>query len=78
MGYWLDLDKPYVTCDTSYIESVWYILSDFFKKGLIYKGHKILPFCPRCETVLSDAEVSQGYAEKVSPSVVTITAEKAK
>lgn len=69
IGYWLDLDKPYVTCDNSYIESVWYILSDFFKRGLIYQGHKILPFCPRCETGLSSHEVAQGYSEVADPSV---------
>ncbi len=69
MGYWLDLDKPYMTCDTSYIESVWHILSDFFKRGLIYKGYKILPFCPRCETGLSSHEVAQGYKEISDPSI---------
>ena len=69
MGYWLDLDNPYVTCDNSYIESVWYILSDFFKRGLIYKGYKILPFCPRCETGLSSHEVAQGYREVADPSI---------
>jgi isoleucyl-tRNA synthetase len=69
IGYWLDLDQPYVTCDNSYMESVWYILSDFFKRGLIYQGHKILPYCPRCETGLSSHEVAQGYKEVEDPSV---------
>jgi len=69
MGYWLDLDKAYITCDNYYIESVWNILSDFFKRDLIYQGHKILPYCPRCETGLSSHEVAQGYKEVKDPSI---------
>ncbi|MCD6502319.1 class I tRNA ligase family protein, partial [bacterium] len=50
IGYWLDLSKPYVTCDTDYMESVWWLLAEFFRAGLIYRGHKVLPYCPRCGT----------------------------
>ena len=63
MGYWVDLDNPYITCDNNYIESVWWILKQFFDKNLIYKGHKIQPYCPKCGTALSSHEVSQGYKD---------------
>ncbi|MFQ5770101.1 MAG: isoleucine--tRNA ligase, partial [bacterium] len=69
IGFWLDLDHPYITYENNYIESVWWILSEFWKKGLIYRGHKILPYCPRCETPLSSHEVSQGYQIVSDPSV---------
>lgn len=69
IGYWLDLDRPYVTYHNSYIESVWAILKEFWKAGLVYQGHRIVPFCPRCETSLSSHEVSQGYKEASDPSV---------
>lgn len=63
MGYLIDLDNPYITLDNNYIESVWWILKEFFKAGLIYEGHKILPYCPRCGTGLASHEVAQGYKE---------------
>jgi isoleucyl-tRNA synthetase len=69
IGFWLDLDHPYITFENGYIESVWWILKSFFDKGLIYQGFKILPYCPRCETPLSSHEVSQGYKEIKDPSV---------
>lgn len=69
IGFWLDLDHPYITFENSYIESVWWILKTFFERGLIYQGFKILPYCPRCETPLSSHEVSQGYKEIKDPSV---------
>ncbi len=69
MGYWIDLDNPYITLDNNYIESVWWILNDFFKKDLIYKGHKIVPYCPSCGTPLSSHEVAQGYMDVEDPSV---------
>ncbi|HEX9917143.1 MAG TPA: isoleucine--tRNA ligase [candidate division Zixibacteria bacterium] len=69
IAYWLDLDDAYMTCSNEYIESVWYILSQLFEKGLIYQGHKIIPYCPRCETPLSSHEVAQGYDEISDPSV---------
>jgi isoleucyl-tRNA synthetase len=69
MGYWVDLSDPYVTCSNDYIESVWYILRTMWDRGIIYKGHKILPYCPRCGTPLSSHEVAQGYTEAKDPSV---------
>jgi isoleucyl-tRNA synthetase len=69
IGYWLDLDDPYITFKNDYIESVWWILNEFWKKDLIYQGYKILPYCPRCGTPLSSHEVSQGYKEIKDPSI---------
>jgi isoleucyl-tRNA synthetase len=69
MGYWLDLDHPYVTYTNDYIETVWWILKRFWERGLLYEGHKIVPFCPRCETSLSSHEVSLGYKDVDDPSV---------
>lgn len=69
MAYWIDLDNPYITLDNSYIESVWWILNDFFKRDLIYKAHKIVPYCPSCGTPLSSHEVAQGYRDVEDPSV---------
>ncbi len=61
VGFWLDMDNPYITYDDNYIESEWWSLKEIAKKGLLYKGHKIVPYCPRCGTALSSHEVSQGY-----------------
>jgi isoleucyl-tRNA synthetase len=69
MGYWVDLQHPYVTFDNKYIESIWWALKQYFNKGLIYKGYKIQPYCPRCETPLSSHEVSLGYKDVKDPSV---------
>ncbi|MDH4157344.1 MAG: isoleucine--tRNA ligase, partial [candidate division Zixibacteria bacterium] len=69
IGYWLDLDDAYVTLTNDYIETVWWILKNFFDRGLIYEGYKTVPFCPRCETGLSSHEVAQGYEEVQDPSV---------
>lgn len=69
MGYWIDLSDPYITCTNEYVESVWHLLKLMWEKGLIYKGHKILPYCPRCGTPLSSHEVAQGYADAEDPSV---------
>jgi len=69
IGFWLDLDNPYVTYTNDYIESVWWILDNFFKRDLIYKGHKILPYCSRCGTPLSSHEVSLGYKDVSEPSI---------
>ena len=63
MGYFIDLENPYITLDNNYIESVWWILNKFFNEGFIYEGHKILPYCPRCGTGLASHEVAQGYQE---------------
>jgi len=69
MGYWVDLSDAYVTCTNEYIESVWHILKTMWDRGLIYRGHKILPYCPRCGTPLSSHEVAQGYEDAKDPSV---------
>ena len=61
VGYWVDMDNPYVTYDDKYIESEWWALKKMHEKGLLYKGHKIVPYCPRCGTALSSHEVAQGY-----------------
>ena len=61
VGFWADMDDPYVTYHDNYIESEWWALKEIWNKGLLYKGFKIVPYCPRCGTPLSSAEVSQGY-----------------
>lgn len=61
VGFWADMDEPYVTYHDDYIESEWWALKEIWNKGLLYKGFKIVPYCPRCGTPLSTAEVSQGY-----------------
>ncbi|HIX09143.1 MAG TPA: isoleucine--tRNA ligase [Firmicutes bacterium] len=70
VGYWVDMDHPYVTYHDDYIESVWWALKEIYKKGLLYKGHKIVPYCPRCGTALSSHEVAQGYKDVKETSVV--------
>lgn len=70
MGYFIDMDNPYITLDNDYIESVWWILNKFFKEDFIYEGHKILPYCPRCGTGLASHEVAQGYQEDKTNTVV--------
>ncbi len=70
MGYLIDLDHPYITLDNDYIESCWWILKEFFKAGLIYEGHKILPYCPRCGTGLASHEVALGYKEVKTNTVI--------
>lgn len=61
IGFWLDLKNPYVTYQPEYIETLWWIIQRFWKKKLLYRGHKVVPFCPRCGTPLSSHEVAQGY-----------------
>jgi isoleucyl-tRNA synthetase len=68
-GYWLDYDHAYRTMDAPYIESVWWALKTLFDRGLLEKGHYVLPYCPRCETTLSSHEVAQGYHDATDPSV---------
>jgi len=68
-GCWLDLDDAYVTLKNDYIETVWWVLKNFFDRDLIYKGYKTVPFCPRCGTGLSSHEVAQGYEEVKDPSI---------
>jgi len=69
VGFWLDMNDPYITCTTSYVESVWWALAEIFRKDLLYRGHKIVPYCPRCGTVLSSHEVGLGYKDVEDPSV---------
>ncbi len=70
VGYWVDMEHPYVTYHDDYIESEWWALKEIWKKGLLYKGHKIVPYCPRCGTALSSHEVAQGYKDVKETSVV--------
>ena len=63
IGYWVDMENPYVTYHNSYIESVWWALKQMWDKDLLYKGHKVMPYCPRCGTGLSSHEVAQGYKD---------------
>jgi isoleucyl-tRNA synthetase len=69
IGYWLDLDDPYRTLDTPYIESVWWALNQLWEKDLLYEGHKVVPYCPRDGTALSSHEVAQGYEDVEDPSI---------
>ena len=70
VGFWADMDNPYITYDNKYIESEWWALKQISDKGLLYKGHKIVPYCPRCGTALSSHEVSQGYKSVTERSAV--------
>ncbi|MBS6600518.1 MAG: isoleucine--tRNA ligase [Clostridium sp.] len=63
IGYWVDMENPYVTYHNDYIESVWWALRQMWDKGLLYEGHKVMPYCPRCGTALSSHEVAQGYKD---------------
>ena len=70
VGFWADMDDPYVTYHNDYIESVWWALRQIWDKGLLYKGHKIMPYCPRCGTSLSSHEVAQGYKDVKENSLI--------
>ncbi|MET0305585.1 MAG: class I tRNA ligase family protein, partial [Solirubrobacterales bacterium] len=69
IGFWIDLDDPYVTLENDYIESVWWSLGQLWEKGLLYEGHKVVPYCPRCGTALSSHEVASGYRDVEDPSI---------
>jgi len=69
IAFWVDLKDAYITYTNEYIESVWWILKTFWDKGLLYQGYKVVPYCPRCGTPLSDHEVALGYDQAVDPSV---------
>jgi isoleucyl-tRNA synthetase len=69
IGFWLDLEHAYRTLDETYIESVWWALAQIAERGLLYEGHKVVPYCPRCETTLSSHEVALGYEDVVDPSI---------
>jgi len=68
IGFWIDLDDPYVTLETDYIESVWWSLRQIWDQGRLYRGHKVVPYCPRCGTALSSHEVALGYRDVTDPS----------
>lgn len=69
VGFWVDVNEPYITYDNNYIESEWWALKQIWDKGLLYAGHKVVPYCPRCGTGLSSHEVAQGYKEVEETSV---------
>lgn len=69
IGYWVDLDRAYITYKDEYIESVWWLLKAMWDKKLLYQGHKVVPYCPRCGTPLSDHEVALGYEDTDDPSI---------
>ncbi|MCK4818018.1 class I tRNA ligase family protein, partial [bacterium] len=69
IGFWVNLDDPYITYSNEYIESVWWLLANMWEKGFLYQGFKILPYCPRCETALSSHEISLGYHNITDKSV---------
>ena len=70
VGFWADMENPYITYENDFIESEWWALKEIFDKGLLYKGHKIVPYCPRCGTPLSSHEVAQGYKEVKERSAI--------
>lgn len=69
IAYWIDMDHPYVTLQNEYIETEWWILKKYFDAGLIYEGHKVMPYCPRCGTPLASHEVAQGYKDETIDSI---------
>jgi isoleucyl-tRNA synthetase len=69
IGFWIDLDDPYVTLEDDYIESVWWSLKQLWDKDRLYEGHKVVPYCPRCGTALSSHEVALGYEDVKDPSI---------
>src|SRR6478609_8456141 len=69
IGFWIDLDDPYVTLDDDYIESVWWSLKRLWEDDRLYEGHKVVPYCPRCGTALSSHEVALGYKDVEDPSI---------
>ena len=70
VGFWVDMDHPYITYDNNFIESEWWALKQIWEKGLLYKGYKIVPYCPRCGTPLSSHEVAQGYKDVKERSAI--------
>ena len=70
VGFWADMEHPYITYENNFIESEWWVLKEIWKKGLLYQGHKIVPYCPRCGTPLSSHEVAQGYKDVTERSAI--------
>ena len=73
-AYWVDLDEPYVTLDNTYVESTWWAMKRMFDQGMLYRGHKVLPYCPQTGTSYSSHEVALGYKEVEEPSVYVSSA----
>ncbi len=69
IGFWLDMEHPYITFTNDYVESLWWIIKQLWDKGLVYQGHRVTPHCPRCGTSLSSHEVAQGYEDAEDPSI---------
>src|SRR5450756_63282 len=69
IGFWVDLGDAYYTFTNEYIESVWWLLRQIWDKGLLYQGHKVVPYCPRCGTAISSHEVAQGYKDVTEDSI---------
>ncbi len=69
IAFWVDMDNPYITLTNDYIESLWWVLRQFWDAGLLYQGYKVVPYCPRCGTALSSHEVAQGYRTVTAPSL---------
>ena len=69
MGRWVDFDNDYKTMDPKFMESIWWVFKSLWDRDLVYEGHKILPYCPRCSTPLSNFETNQGYAEVTGPAI---------
>jgi len=69
IGFWLDMEHPYITYETDYIETLWWIIKQIYKKGLLYKDYKVVPYCPRCGTSLSSHEVALGYKRIREPAI---------
>lgn len=69
IGYWLDMEHPYVTYDNGYVETLWWIIKQLWDRGLVYQGYRVTPHCPRCGTSLSSHEVALGYEEAEDPSI---------
>jgi isoleucyl-tRNA synthetase len=70
IAYWVDMEYPYITLDNSYIDSVWNILGTLHEKGLVFRGHRVSPYCPSCQTSLSSHEVAQGYKDVKDLTVI--------
>src|SRR3989344_172583 len=69
IGFWLDMEHPYITYENDYIETLWWIIKQIWQKGLLYKDYKVVPYCPRCGTALSSHEVAQGYQKVKENSI---------
>ena len=70
VGRWVDIDNPYIAMDNKFMEAVWWVFKKLYKKGLIYEGYRVVPYCPRCTTPLSNFEVNQGYKDLTDLSVI--------